>query len=90
MPSGSASKPYLAAWLKRTRRELAGSGRLTELVLSLSKSSEIDPQILRNRLTRILNGTEDPSFDLLTEVDSFLAQNSQPFRAVDSEPDLFR
>jgi hypothetical protein len=71
-PSG-ISKPYLEAWLKRTRKQLMASGRLSELVLILSKAGDFTQGEWRTKLQRILNGDEKPGFEIITRVDSALA-----------------
>lgn len=82
-------KPYLDAWLKRTGRELSASGRLSELVLILSRKKGGDPEQWRERLQRILSREEDPGFELLTEIDSLLARPSKASPPADCEADLF-
>jgi len=72
--SGANRKPYLDAWLKRTGRELSVSGRLSELVLILSKNKGGGAEEWRGRLQRILSREEEPGFELLTEIDSMLAK----------------
>ena len=89
MPSARNTKPYLEAWLKRTRRELAGSGRLSELAVILGADGESNVQEWRIKLQRILNGQEEPSLELLTQIDSILARPGHPSVAGDSEADLF-
>ena len=85
----SSRKPYLDAWLKRTGRELSASGRLSELVLILSRKKGGDPEQWRERLQRILSREEDPGFELLTEIDSLLARPSKASAPADCEADLF-
>lgn len=82
-------KPYLDAWLKRTGRELSASGRLSELVLILSRTKGREPWEWRERLQRILSREEDPGFELLTEIDSILARPTKGKRPEAGEPDLF-
>lgn len=82
-------KPFLDAWLKRTGRELSVSGRLSELVLILSRKKGGDPEQWRERLQRILNREEDPGFELLTEIDSILARPSKGSPDPHCEADLF-
>lgn len=68
-----AQKPYFDSWLKRTRRQLSQSGRLSELSLILSRESGEDPEQWRTRLRSLLEGGELPSLDLLMKIDSLLA-----------------
>ena len=88
-PSGSGRKPYLDAWLKRTRRELSSSGKLSEIGLILSVKQGGDAGEWRERLRRILGGEEEPGLELLTEIDSILAKPSKPAPAEVPDADLF-
>ncbi len=90
MSSGGFTKPYLAAWLKRTKRELAGSGKLSELALILSMEDETDRDAWRSRLRMILEGDEEPGFDLLTRIDSILARPARTGALVQMENDFFK
>lgn len=72
-----AQKPYFDSWLKRTRRQLLRSGRLSELSLILSRESGEDPEQWRARLKSLLEGDELPSLDLLMKIDSLLAGPGQ-------------
>lgn len=85
----SSRKPYLDAWLKRTGRELSASGRLSELVLILSRKKGGEPEEWRERLQRILSREEDPGFELLTEIDSILARPAKGSAHQDCGADLF-
>ncbi len=82
-------KPYLDAWLKRTGRELAASGRLSELVMILSRNHGGDADAWRERLQRIMAREEEPGFELLTEIDSILARSSGKPPSVMHGRDLF-
>lgn len=89
MTSSGISKPYLDAWLKRTRRELAGSGRLSEAAMILGKNEAGNTEEWRARLLRILEGEEVPGFDLVTEIDSVLARPARVTRSGGIDGDLF-
>lgn len=76
------SKPFLETWLRRTRKQLAGSGRLSELVLILSREEVPGEEVLtqeqwRARLQEILAGEIEPDLELLTKLDSLLAKRSE-------------
>lgn len=86
--SESKRKPFLDAWLKRIGRELSISGSLSELVLILSRKQGGDPDQWRMRLQRILSKEEEPSFELLTAIDSILARPAKGSSSEDME-DLF-
>lgn len=68
-----ADRPYFEAWLRRTRRVLAPSGRLTEIALRLSREEGGTPDDWRRKLRAILEGEETPTFELLTRIDAMLA-----------------
>ena len=87
-PSG-ISKPYLAAWLKRTRQQLVASGRISELVLILSKAGDLAPDEWRAKLRRILDGDEEPGFEIITRIDSALARPVKLRDPGGEEGDLF-
>jgi hypothetical protein len=82
-------KPYFDAWLKRTRRQLSVSGRLSEIALILSHESGDLPEAWRSRLRSLLEGEELPSLDLLTKIDSLLAaKGSEGTEGPASQPDM--
>jgi len=66
-------RPYLDAWLKRTRRQLAPSGRLSEAALILAREEGGSHDSWRLRLRQFLDGVEIPSLELLTRIDALLA-----------------
>ena len=68
-----AQKPYFDAWLKRTRRQLSRSGRLSEIAMILAFESGLDQGEWRSRLRGLLEGDEVPSLDLLMKIESLLA-----------------
>jgi hypothetical protein len=82
-------KPYLDAWLRRTGRELAASGRLSEAALILSRKKGGDAVEWTERLRRILAREEDPGFEMLTEIDSILARPSKPDVPAFADMELF-
>lgn len=69
-----ADNRYLSVWLRRTRRQLAPSGRLSELALILSRSLGESHEAWASRLRAILEGEHTPSLDLVTEIDAILAR----------------
>ncbi|MBG7607076.1 MAG: hypothetical protein IZT59_03465 [Verrucomicrobia bacterium] len=89
MPADGITKPYLDAWLKRTAKALAGSGKLSELSLILARDGEMDAAAWRSRMQRILERVEEPSFELLTKVDSVLARPAKPVGDGAETRDLF-
>jgi hypothetical protein len=81
--------PYFQAWLKRTGRQLAASGRLTQVATALASDHGESVATWRSRLRTILNGEEIPSPDLLTHIDALLAAPSKSKRSDDSQSLLF-
>ncbi|MEO5714610.1 MAG: hypothetical protein ABIT37_14080 [Luteolibacter sp.] len=73
MFTGKKDRPYFEAWLKRTGKQFAVSGRLTQtaMVLSAEEGGTVDEW--RTRLRVLLEGDEVPSLDLLTRIDALLA-----------------
>jgi hypothetical protein len=65
---------YLATWLRRTRRQLAPSGRLSEVALILSQREGGSPEWQAARLRAILEGEVIPLLDELTAIDHVLAR----------------
>lgn len=67
-------RPYLTAWLRRTRKQLATSGRLSETALILSQLEGRSPSDWASDLRDILEGDTIPSLDLVMTIDSILAK----------------
>ncbi len=67
-------RPYLESWLRRTRKQLAGSGRLSEAALILSREEGDTPDYWSAFLREVLEETTVPSLDLLTRIDALLAR----------------
>lgn len=86
----SVSKPFLDAWLRRTRKQLSVSGRLSEMALILSREQQqFSEPDWRATLNGIFQGEEEPSIELLTKIDSLLAQPSSKQRPEDTGAMLF-
>lgn len=73
MSSPNSDRPYFDAWLRRTGRQFAVSGRLTETAMALAAADGGSVDEWRTRLRVILEGQEVPSLDLLTRIDALLA-----------------
>ena len=84
MFTGRKDRPYFEAWLKRTGKQFAVSGRLTQtaMVLAAEEGGTVDEW--RTRLRVLLEGEEVPSLDLLTRIDALLAGPS-PQKSHDGE-----
>lgn len=66
-------RPYFEAWLKRTGRQFAVSGRLTQTAMVLAAEEGGTVEEWRTRLRILLEGNEVPSLDLLTRIDALLS-----------------
>jgi hypothetical protein len=73
MATQNADKPYFEAWLRRTGKQLAISGRLTQTAAVLATEDGGSIHSWRTRLRVLLEGRETPSLDLLTRIDALLA-----------------
>lgn len=73
MSGPTRSQPYLETWLRRTRRQLATSGRLSELSLILARREGGEPSTWERQLRAILLGEAVPTLDLVTTIDASLA-----------------
>ena len=66
-------RPYFDAWLRRTQRQLAASGRLSQTAVLLAAEYGESPEIWVKRLRALLDGDEPPTIELLTRIDALLA-----------------
>lgn len=84
-----SDRPYFESWLRRTGRQFAASGRLTQTATALSAAEGGTVEEWRTRLRNLLDGAEVPSLDLLTRIDALLARPSRPASAADPQGLLF-
>lgn len=89
MLTPKSDRPYFDAWLRRTGRQFAVSGRLTETAMALAAAEGGTVDEWRTRLRIILEGQEVPSLDLLTRIDALLAPSSKTPPVGDSQEFLF-
>lgn len=82
-------RPYLESWLRRTRRQLAGSGRLSEAALILSREEGNTPAHWGAFLRGVLDEEIVPSLDLLTRIDALLARPAPDGGEDSDQPSLF-
>lgn len=66
-------RPFLDAWLRRTSKQFATSGRLSQTAAVLAREEGGSADEWSARLRRILDGEETPSIELLTRIDRILA-----------------
>jgi len=87
MPASS----YLDTWLRRTRKQLSASGRLSQVAAVLARDDGTPVADWEKTLREILDGGISPGLDVLTRIDAILAGTPKP--APDGEPpgqtDLF-
>lgn len=82
-------RPYLEAWLRRTGRQLAISGRLTQVAGALAAEQGGTTDEWRSQLRILLDGGEIPSLELLTRIDVILAGATKVKRNDDQQALLF-
>lgn len=82
-------RPYFDAWLRRTGRQFAVSGRLTQTAAALAAEEGGTVEEWRTRLRDVLEGGDIPSLELLTRIDAILAGPSKPASGDDSQGTLF-
>lgn len=85
----NAEKPYFEAWLRRSRKQLAISGRLTQTATILATEDGSSVHSWRTRLKILLEGKETPSLDLLTRIDVLLAGPTRQKVVQDEQAFLF-
>ena len=79
-------RPYFENWLRRTRKQLSASGRLSEIALILSGEEGNTPAHWSSYLRSMIDGEVTPSLDLLTRIDALLAKPVTPPSKGDSPP----
>lgn len=82
-------RPYFDAWLRRTSRQFAVSGRLSQTAVLLSREEGGTPDEWRVRLRTLLEGREVPSLDLLTRIDALLSGPAKSAQASSDQGSLF-
>lgn len=82
-------RPYFDAWLRRTGKQFAVSGRLTQTATLLAAEEGGTVDEWRQRLQILLEGNEIPSLDLLVRIDGFLAGPMKSLPDEDLQTPLF-
>lgn len=82
-------RPYFDAWLRRTSRQFAVSGRLSQTAVRLAAEQGGTPDEWRSRLRALLDGGGAPSLELLTRIDALLAGPSRERAGADAQGMLF-
>ena len=86
MFNAKPERPYLGSWLRRTRKQLAASGRLSEVALILSKEEGNTAGHWSTYLREVLEEEATPSLDLLTRIDAILAKPVKAAAKAESPP----
>lgn len=73
----SKDRKFIDLWLRRTRKELAVSGRLAELSHVLQTQESGGARNWQQDLTRLLHGEWEPTMDDLIRLDGVLARPRQ-------------
>jgi hypothetical protein len=73
-----SDRPYFEVWLRRTGRQLAISGRLTQVAWALAAEEGGSVEEWRTQLRTLLDGGSLPSLELLTRIDKLLAGSPKP------------
>lgn len=89
MVSQNNDRPYFDAWLRRTGRQFAVSGRLSQTAMALAASEGGSVDEWRTRLRLLLEGGDMPSLDLLTRIDALLAGPAKAPAAANCQGLLF-
>lgn len=79
-------RPYFESWLRRTRKQLAASGRLSEIALILSREEGHTAAYWSSFLREVLEEEVTPSLDLLTKIDALLAKPVKVNESSDPPP----
>ncbi len=83
-------RPYFEAWLRRTGRQFAVSGRLTQTAMVLAGENGGTLDEWRARLRAVMEGGDAPSLDLLMRIDALLAGSALHRKNEDpAQGDLF-
>ena len=82
-------RPYFEAWLRRTRRQFAVSGRLSQTATLLAAQGEGSADEWSAKLRTMMDGREMPSIELLTRIDALLSGPAKSHSTADSQPLLF-
>ena len=73
MISLKPERPYFEAWRRRTSRQFAVSGRLSQTAMILAKESGGTINEWRTKLQTVMTSDDVPTLDLLMRIDALLA-----------------
>ena len=83
--------PYFDTWLRRARKHLAASGRLSQVATVLARQDGTTPESWEKTLRAMLAGQIAPGIEVLVRIDNLLAGSPAPNTRGDSpsQADLF-
>jgi len=73
-----SSTPYFDTWLRRTRKQLTASGRLSQVAAVLASQDGTTPKQWEDNLRAMLDGHTTPAIDVLVRIDGILAGTPKP------------
>jgi hypothetical protein len=82
-------KAYLEVWLRRMRKEISGSGRLTEAALLLSAGDGKKATEWQMHLRKVMDGELEPDLDLITRLERLVAKPIRANVTANSSDELF-
>ncbi len=82
-------KRYFEVWLRRTGKQLAVSGRMTQVAVVLASENGSSVDKWRARLRELLDGGEAPSLELLTRIDALLSTPCPRLSSAHAQGSLF-
>jgi hypothetical protein len=65
--------PYFDTWLRRTRKQLTTSGRLSQVATVLADQDGTTPAEWEEKLRAMLEGDTTPGLEILVRIDGILA-----------------
>ena len=76
--SGKNDRRYVDVWLRRTRKELAVSGIISELVYRLQQQATTSDDDWATKLHQLRDGEWEPNLDELIRLDGLLSRRKAP------------
>ena len=72
-PRAHSPTPYFDTWLRRTRKHLTASGRLSQVATVLASQDGTTPVEWEEKLRAMLEGNTTPGLEILVRIDGILA-----------------
>lgn len=70
--------PYFDTWLRRTRKQLTASGRLSQVATVLADQDGTTQAEWEEKLRAMLEGDATPGLEILVRIDGILAGTPKP------------